>query len=102
MWDEVFKMALSNGIWAVLFLGLLIFQLKDSHKREAKYQDTISHLNKSLGIVSSIKEDVDEMKKDVKEISKRVKPKLVSQKKNKVEKGQEKTVVEVYNEATNF
>ena len=95
MWDEIINLALSNGIWAVLFLGLLIFQLKDSHKRETKYQNTISNLNKSLGVVNSIKEDVDEMKQDVKDISRRVKPKLVSRKVAKVEETQKKSIMEV-------
>ena len=96
MWDEIINLALSNGIWAVLFLGLLIFQLKDSRKREVKYQNTISSLNRSLGVVNSIKEDVDEMKQDVKDISRRLKPKLVSRKVSKVEEEtQKKSIMEV-------
>ncbi len=94
MWDKILNLAISNGIWAVLFMGLLIFQLKDSRKRESKYQDTIANLNKSLGVVNSIKEDVDEIKDDVKELTKSMKPKVTKMK--------EKPVVEVYNEATNF
>ncbi len=68
MWTEILNLAISNGIWAVLFLGLLIYQLRDSHRRESKYQNTISHLNTSLGIVKSIKEDVVEIKEDVEDI----------------------------------
>ena len=62
MWEEVFKLALSNGIWAVLFVGLLIFQLKDSAKREKKYQDTISKLNQHLDVVEDIKEELKEIR----------------------------------------
>ncbi|MBQ3047950.1 MAG: bacteriocin, partial [Clostridia bacterium] len=39
MWKEILELALTNGIWSALFVGLLIFQLKDSAKREKKYQD---------------------------------------------------------------
>ena len=62
MWEEVFKLALSNGIWAVMFVGLLIFQLKDSAKREKKYQDTIAKLNQHLDTVQDIKEELKEIR----------------------------------------
>ena len=62
MWEEVFKLALSNGIWAVMFVGLLIFQLKDSSKRERKYQETISKLNQHLDAVEDIKEELKEIR----------------------------------------
>ena len=62
MWEEVFKLALSNGIWAVMFVGLLIFQLKDSAKREKKYQDTIAKLNQYLDTVQDIKEELKEIR----------------------------------------
>ena len=62
MWEEVFKLALSNGIWAVMFVGLLIFQLKDSAKRERKYQETISKLNQHLDAVEDIKEELKEIR----------------------------------------
>ena len=62
MWEEIFKLALSNGIWAVMFVGLLIFQLKDSAKRERKYQETISKLNQHLDTVEDIKEELKEIR----------------------------------------
>ena len=66
MWDELIKLAMSNGIWAVLFLGLLIFQLKDSAAREKKYQKTIEVLSNNLAIVEQIKEEVAEIKSVIK------------------------------------
>ena len=57
MWEEIFKLAISNGIWAVMFLGLLVFQLKDSANREKKYQATINQLNEHLGVVNELKND---------------------------------------------
>ena len=37
MWEEIFNLALNNGLWAVLFLMLLVYVLKDSKSRESKY-----------------------------------------------------------------
>ena len=65
MWQEIFNLALSNGIWSAMFLGLLIYQLKDSNKREKKYQETIAKLNEHLGAVSEIKEEVKEIRQVV-------------------------------------
>lgn len=62
MWQQIINLAVSNGLFAVLFLGLLIYQLKDSRNREKKYQDTIIRLGNSLEIVQSVKEDVNEIK----------------------------------------
>lgn len=65
MWQEIFNLALSNGIWSAMFLGLLVYELKDSSKREKKYQDTISKLNEHLDAVSDIKEEVKEIRQAV-------------------------------------
>ena len=65
MWEKIVDLAVTNGIWAVLFLGLLIYLLKDSRAREAKYQETIKDLNRSLEIVHDIKEDITEIKRSI-------------------------------------
>lgn len=65
MWNELFDLAIKNGIWAVLFTGLFIFVITDTSKRERKYQQTIKDLTSHLGIVKDIKEDVDEIKEYV-------------------------------------
>ena len=62
MWEQIFNLAVSNGLFAVLFLGLFIYQLKDSRSREQKYQETIEKLGNSLEIVKLVKEDVEEIK----------------------------------------
>ena len=64
MWEKIFNLAISNGIWAVLFLILLFFQLKDSKERENKYQKTIESLGKSLEIINDVKEDVEIIKEE--------------------------------------
>ena len=73
MWEEIFNLALQNGLWAVLFLGLLIYVLKDSRKRETKYQDTIKDLTKNLGIVQIIKNEVEEIKQIINKNKKKTK-----------------------------
>ena len=62
MWEEIFKTAFSNGIWAVLFVALLIYQLKDSAAREEKYQKTIEALTEKYAVVEEIKQDINEIK----------------------------------------
>lgn len=62
MWDEVLNLAIKNGLWAVLFMALFVFVIKDSANREKKYQDTIKNLTEHLGVVKMIKEDVDDIK----------------------------------------
>ena len=62
MWEQIINLAISNGLFAVLFMGLLVYQLKDSRTRERKYQSTIDKLGESLEIVKSVKEDVEEIK----------------------------------------
>lgn len=64
MWNDILNIAISNGIFAALFVSLLVYELKDSNTREKKYQKTIDDLAKKLGVVEDIKQDV----KDVKNI----------------------------------
>ncbi len=71
MWEKIFNLAISNGIWAVLFLALLVFQLNDSKKRETKYQQTIETLGRSLEVVNDVKEDVEEIKHQLQSITPR-------------------------------
>lgn len=62
MWQQILELALTNGIWSALFVGLLIYQLKDSAKREKKYQDTIQKLSTHLDVVNDIKEEIKEIR----------------------------------------
>ncbi|MCL2851404.1 MAG: BhlA/UviB family holin-like peptide [Firmicutes bacterium] len=70
MWDSILNLALSHGLWAALFVGLMIYVLKDSTKREKKYQETIRDLVKSLQIVEGIKKDVEDIKGRVRRVGK--------------------------------
>ena len=55
MWEETMKVAVSNGIFAVLFCSLLVYELRITGKRESKYQSVIEGLAQSL---TSLKEVV--------------------------------------------
>lgn len=65
MWEKIVNLAIQNGLFAVLFLGLLIYILKDSSKREKKYQQTIESLNRNLNIVEDIEKDVKEIRQNL-------------------------------------
>ena len=71
MWNDIFYIAISNGIFAALFVALLIYELKDSRKREAKYQNTIDNLSNKLNTVDEIKQDVTEIKECLKKTPRR-------------------------------
>ena len=62
MWEQIINLAISNGMFAVLFLGLLVYQLKDSRNREKRYQETIIKLGNALDVVQSVKHDVEDIK----------------------------------------
>jgi preprotein translocase subunit YajC len=66
MAEQIMQMAMQHGLIAALFTGLLIFVLKDSSKREKKYQDIISELSENLNIVKEIRADVLEIKTQTK------------------------------------
>lgn len=69
MWESVIDTVVANGAWAVLFCLLLIFELKDSRKREEKYQETILTLGEDLGVVREVADDVKEIKRDLRRVS---------------------------------
>lgn len=66
--DEIVSLVVANGIFAVLFCGLLIFELRDSRNRESRYMHTINALNERLKTVDSVRTDTAEIKTDVDEI----------------------------------
>jgi hypothetical protein len=69
MESKLFKLAASQGIWAVLSIALIFYILKAQEKRdlnqeirEKGYQDIITKLTKNLNIVGDIKSDVKDIK----------------------------------------
>lgn len=62
LWQEIISVIISNGIFAILFVYLFYYQLRDSKRREEKYQKTIEQLSEHLGVIEQIKEDVEYLK----------------------------------------
>lgn len=62
IWNEIISIVVSNGVFAILFVWLFFYQLKDSKRREEKYQDTIESLTTHLQILEDVREDLDEIK----------------------------------------
>lgn len=71
--DEIISLVVANGIFAVLFCGLLVYELRDSRSREDNYEKIISALNDRLKTVDDVKADSAEIKADVGEIKTDVK-----------------------------
>ncbi len=67
VWNEIISIVISNGIFAILFVLLFFYQLKDSAKREVRYQETIEQLTSHLQILENVQEDLNEIKEYLKE-----------------------------------
>ena len=67
IWNEVLSTVVSNGICAVLFVWLFFYQMKDSTKREEKYQQTIETLTKSLSTLEDVKQELLDIKEYLKD-----------------------------------
>ena len=66
IWNDILSIVVSNGIFAILFVWLFWYQLKDSSKREEKYQDTIGQLTTHLKILEDVKQDLTDIKEFLK------------------------------------
>lgn len=71
MWEKVVELAMSDGLWALLFCVLLVFELKDSRAREKKYQSTISNLSQDLGYMNTMNENIDGIREQMREYMER-------------------------------
>lgn len=89
MWDKILELAIGDGLWALLFCVLLIYELKDSRARENKYQETINSLTKDLEYMRDIDEDIENMNNAVREymenLAKEEPPKQTGKSRKKVE-----------------
>lgn len=85
LWEQIVSVVVSNGIFATLFVGLFCYQLKDSKRREEKYQQTIEDLTVHLDLIEDVKEDVKELKTIV--MSKRTRKKPEKSDTSKSEEG---------------
>ena len=65
MENEIIKTIASQGAWALLFVWLLFYVLRENSKRENNYQETINKLADKISIIEDIKEDVKDIKTKV-------------------------------------
>jgi hypothetical protein len=72
MENEIFKMAVQQGIWAMLFIFILVYVLKEQKERDEKaaereenYQSIIAKLTDRLKTIDNIGEDVKEIKNKI-------------------------------------
>ena len=83
MESSVLDAALSQGIWAVLAVFLLIYIVKSNERfsarqeeREKQYQELLSALTEKFNVLSVIEKDIAEVKEyimaDAKEIKKKI------------------------------
>ena len=68
MWDKIVNLAIDDGIWALLFCFLLIFELKDSRVREQKYQKTIAELSQDLGYMNVMNKNIDRIHEEMRAV----------------------------------
>lgn len=54
MFEQALDLAINNGIWAVLFVCLLVYLVKDSGKREERYVTLLNDLSERFCIVKKI------------------------------------------------
>ena len=60
-WEELIKSIVGYGVFAMLFVFLFFYQLKDSAKREESYRQTIGALTESLNAMDDIRQQVNEL-----------------------------------------
>lgn len=71
MWDTAFKAAWSQGAWAVLFVTLLVWVLKENNKREQRLIGVVETQACALIKVNNVETGIKEMRKDLDEASSR-------------------------------
>lgn len=62
MENEIIKYVITQGIFAVLFVYLLFYVLKENSKREENYQNIISELSKKFSRIEEVHKNVTEIK----------------------------------------
>ena len=61
-WSELVSSVVGNGVFAMLFVFLLFYQLKDSQKREQAYRNTINDLSNHLMIIEQVRQELENLK----------------------------------------
>lgn len=71
MESELLQVAVTQGMWATLAVGLILYTIKyqerrdlKQNEREEKYQSTIFNLSDSLKVLNEIKEELKSLKRE--------------------------------------
>ena len=65
MEQEIIKVAATQGLWALLFVALLFWVLRENAKREDNYQQLLLDLTGKFGILEEVQRDVGEIKQTI-------------------------------------
>jgi hypothetical protein len=65
MENEILKYVITQGVFAVLFVYLLFYVLKENSKRENNYQGLIGELTRKFNIIENVQDDVKDIKKHI-------------------------------------
>lgn len=68
MEQEILKFVMTQGVFAVLFVWLLFYVLKENSKREAELRKTIDSLAEKFELLKNIEEALKDLKSDIKEV----------------------------------
>lgn len=63
--EGILKLAMTQGIWAVLFVALLFYVLQNNEKREERLLKCLEQMGEQYEVLSA---DVKETREDIKEI----------------------------------
>ena len=66
------KLAIDKGIWAVLFVYLLLYVLKENNAREKRLIQANEKLADKLGVVEEVKDTVTEVKATMDRVERRL------------------------------
>ena len=70
MISEVLQLCISNGLWAVLFVFLFLYQIKTNAKREQKYVAMIDTLTDYVGVIKKCGEKLNIVNANITQVKK--------------------------------
>ena len=65
MWDQVISIAMNYGVMSAMFIGLMVYVLKDCSRREKKNTEIIEKLAEKFNVLEEIKRDLADLKQEI-------------------------------------
>ena len=69
MEQEVIRTALGNGLWATLFVVLLLYVLRTSGEREKRLIDALDNLAERFGVLEDVRSGVERIERRLEAVS---------------------------------